>query len=166
MANCNFHFQLLIKHMPTTKTTHLSLCQSAKKGSIQISKLCAQNSSLIFSRIKMCQSFEVSRGKQLFSLVLAKIPLLNICSRKEIISCPHPVSCLLSEKQIFVTMDCFASAFPVTLGSRPSKQFCRGLLMHSLEHEAQEWTLEEGAAGKCGLEMTSATVNEELAAAF
>lgn len=80
------------------------------------------------------------------------------------------MSCLFSEKQIFITVDCFASAFPVTLGSCPSKQFCRGLLVRSLEHEAEEWTLEEGAAGRYGLELwlelTSAAVNEELVAVF
>lgn len=42
--------------------------------------------------------------------------------------------------------------------------------MRSLEHEAEEWTLEEGAAGRYDLELwlelTSAAVNEELVAVF
>ena len=91
----------------------------------------------------------------MFLLFLAIPPLFNICNRKEIISCPIPEGCLLSEKQIFITMDCFASMFPVTLGARPSKKLCGAVLLHSLECEEYERLVVEGAVGSCGLDQRS-----------
>lgn len=107
-----------------------------------------------------------------FYCFLANPPLFNICNRKEIISCPIPESCLLNEKQIFITMDCFASVYPVTLGACPSEQLCSAVLARSLECE--DIPVAGGGTG-CRelwfgptqwLKMTSAAVNDKLAAIF
>lgn len=162
MGNCNFLTQQF-KNKCSKQNQHMQiLVKALKVGSIYISNPYVWNLHLPTSRRKIHQSFEKKWRKiavftvgWLFWVFLAKHPLFNICNRKEIISCPIPESCLLSDKQMFITMDCFASVYPVTLGTCPSEQLCRGVLVRSLECEDYAWPVAEGAVGSCGLDQHS-----------